>query len=324
MIKVGILGAGGIGNVHARHLRSMPEVEVLFYDVEAAKAEQFARAHDARKVATARALVDESDIIDLCVPTDVRGTVALEAIATGKPVFLEKPIAGTVKEGAVIAEAAANSGAKVGVGHVVRFFPEYREANRLVKEGKIGKPAAARARRGGGMPGKAGAIWFQDHSRSGGVLIDLGVHDFDFLRWTLGEADTVFAQSVGAKTMSGADYALTTIKFACGAVAQVESTWMDPGGFRTSFELCGSDGMIEFDSRQTVTLRTSTPSGTIREAPLSSGDDPFFRQLSSFVAAVQEGREPPVTVLEALKSLALAEAAFESAKTGKAVTPASL
>ena len=324
MVKVGILGAGGIGNVHARHLRAIPGVEVLFYEIDSSKADQFARAHDARRLNSAKALLAEADIIDLCLPTDVRSDLALEAVATGKPVFLEKPVAGTVADGAKIAEAAAKSGSNVGVGHVVRYFPEYREANRLVKEGKIGKPAAARARRGGGLPGKMGATWFQDHQRSGGVLVDLGVHEFDFLRWTLGEVSSVFARSVGAATMSGPDYALSTLKFEGGAVAQVESTWMDPGGFRTSFEFSGSGGMIEFDSRNVVTLKTSTAAGSSSEAPLSSGDDPFYLQLSSFVEAVGKGEEPPVGIHDGLKALAIAEAALKSAQTGKAIKPSNL
>jgi predicted dehydrogenase len=319
-MKVGILGAGGIGNVHARHLRAMPGVEVIFYEIDSGRSELFAKAHDVRPVKSAKALLEEADAIDLCLPTDVRSELAIEAIATGKAVFLEKPVAGSVESGRVIAEAAAKSGAKVGVGHVVRFFPEYREANRLVREGKIGKPASARARRGGGLPGKAGATWFQDHNRSGGVLIDLGVHEFDFLRWTLGEVETVFARSVGAATMSGPDYALTTLKFKNGAVAQTESTWMDPGGFRVSFEFCGSEGMLEYDSRNVTTLKTSSAGGSMVEAPLASSDDPFYCQLKAFVDSVANGTEPPVGIEDGIRSLAIAEAALKSARTGKPVT----
>ncbi len=311
-----------MGNVHARHLLSLPEVEVVFYDIDQAKAKSFSESHAVRALDSLEALLNEADVIDLCLPTDVRAGLALNAVATGKPVFIEKPLARTVAEGSAIAEAAAKSGSKVGVGHVVRFFPEYRTANRLVKEGKIGTPAAARARRGGGLPGKAGATWFQDHARSGGVLIDLAVHEFDFLRWTLGEVETVYARSIGVETMSGPDYAVSTLKFENGAVAQVESTWMDTSGFRTTFEIAGSGGLVEYDSRNAATLRTSTPSGSSAEAPLSGPDDPYYLQLKGFVSAVIEDTEPPVGLTEGLKALAIAEAALTSAKSGQAVRPA--
>lgn len=308
-----------MGNVHARHLFSLPEVEIVFYDVDAGRAKAFSETHKLSALDSFESLLSEADVIDLCVPTDVRAVLALKSVSTGKPVFIEKPLARTVADGAAIAEAAAKSGSKVGVGHVIRFFPEYRTANRLVKEGKIGTPAAARARRGGGLPGKAGATWFQDHTRSGGVLIDLAVHEFDFLRWTLGEVETVFARSVGAQTMSGPDYAITTLKFQNGAVAQVESTWMDPSGFRTTFEISGSGGLVDYDSRSAATLRTNTSSGSVAEAPLSGADDPYYLQLKGFVDSVIKGSQPPIGLEDGLKALAIAEGALTSAKSGKAV-----
>ncbi len=324
MARVGILGAGGIGNVHVRHLKAVPGVEVFVYDVDESRGRQFAEVHGVELCESSSSLYDRVDMIDLCLPTDVRETVSLEAAATGKAVFIEKPLALNVQTGVKIAEAAAKSGSKIGVGQVVRFFPEYRSAYRMIAEGKIGKPAAARARRGGGIPGKMGATWFQDHHRSGGVIIDLGIHEFDFLRWTLGEVETVFAKSLGAQTMSGPDYAVTTLKFVSGAVAQVESTWMDPGGFRTSFEISGSGGLIEFDSRTASTLKTSTAGISTSEAPLSSPDDPFYLQLKGFIESVVSGREPPVTLRDGLLALAIAEAAFLSAKSGKAYKPAAV
>src|SRR5688572_21354255 len=112
-------------------------------------------------------------------------------------------------------------------------------------------------RRGGGQP-KGEGMWFRDYERSGGVLLDLAVHDFDWLRWTLGEISQVYSRSLGITRGSGPDYALTTLSFASGAVAHVESTWMDPSGFRVAVEVAGSEGIIEYDSRLTPSLRTHT------------------------------------------------------------------
>ena len=174
------------------------------------------------------------------------------------------------------------------------------------------------------MPKGAG-LWFSDHSKSGGVLLDLAIHDFDWLRWTLGEVKSVFAKSLGAIRGEGPDYALTTLQFDSGAIAHVEATWMDPSGFRVTFEVCGSGGMIEYDSRFTPSLRTSVDgSPTVNEAPLDPTDDPYFNQLKGFVDAVRENREPPVTGFDGLMAVSIASAAIESAKSGKVVSPARL
>jgi predicted dehydrogenase len=117
------------------------------------------------------------------------------------------------------------------------------------------------------------------------------------------------------------DYALTTLTFESGCVAHVEATWMDPGGSRVTFEVCGSEGMIEFDSRRAPTLRTTTADGSRLEAPLGPEDDPYYLQLRAFVDSVKNGTEPPVSGLDGLQAVAIACAALESAQTGKVVAP---
>lgn len=164
--------------------------------------------------------------------------------------------------------------------------------------------------------------WFHDHHVSGGVLVDLAVHDFDWLRWTLGEVDHLYAKSVGAATMQGPDYALTTLTFESGAVAHVESTWMDPSGSRTTFEVCGSGGMIEFDSRTAASLKAHTGGTTRFEGPLAPTDDPYYGELRDFVDCIVNDSAPPVTAYDGFMALSIALAAVESAKTGKVAKPA--
>jgi predicted dehydrogenase len=321
-MRIAIVGAGGMGNVHARHHRNIPGVEPAVFDVDPERARTLAERWRIDVRDSFEDVLAWADAVDLCVPTPLHLELGLSVIAAGKALLVEKPIAGTLQDGAKLVNAAANAGVLLMPGHVARFFPEFSTANRLVREGGVGNPAAARTRRGGGMPKGAG-LWFADHSKSGGVLLDLAIHDFDWLRWTLGEVESVFSRSRSARTGEGPDYALTMLKFASGALAHVESTWMDPSGFRVSFEVCGSEGMIEYDSRNVPTLRTSVDgSPTVTEAPLDSADDPYYRQLSGFADAVREGREPPVTGYDGLMALALSEAATESAKSGKPVSPA--
>lgn len=327
VIRVGILGAGGMGNAHARHYRQMAEVELTFFDKSIEKTEAFAKAWGCPPAVTADELIGASDIVDICLPTDLHRDTGLKVIAAGRAVFIEKPLARSLEECAELINAAEVSGVPLMVGQVVRFFPEFKKAHDLVKRGAVGEPAAARMRRGGGRP-KGEDMWFRDYGRSGGVLLDLAVHDFDWLRWTLGEISLVYSRSLGLVRGSGPDYALTTLTFESGAVGHVESTWMDPSGFRTTLEVAGSGGILEYDSRLTPSLRTHIGGDgsprSIAESNYSSEDDPYYRQLRAFLKAVQSGGEPPITGHDGAMAVSIALAAIESAKTGRAIKPAGL
>ncbi len=318
MARIGILGAGGMGNTHARHYRGLGTVDLAIFDVDTEKARRLSDVFEAELASSFDELLQSCDAIDVCLPTDLHTTFALQSISAKKPTFVEKPIAGTLAEAASVVLAADAGGVPVMVGQVVRYFPDFRRGHDMVVAGKVGKPAAARMRRGGGPPR---AEWFLDHEKSGGVLIDLAVHDFDWLRWTLGEVTQVYSRSVGAQRGHGVDYALTTLSFESGAVAHVESTWMDPSGFRCTFEVCGSDGMIEFDSRNVASLRTHASGGSRSESLYAESDDPYRCQLRDFVEVVVGGGTPPVTALDGYAAVAISIAALESARTGRVVTP---
>src|SRR5947209_5797737 len=200
-MRIGILGAGGMGNVHALHTRRIPGVELVFFERDHAKSKEFSARHEAKPTSSAEELIGQADIVDICLPSDLHFEFASKSVAAGKAIFVEKPLTKTLEEGAKLVSAAAKANVPFGVAHVVRFFPEFREAHNVVTSGKIGTPAAARTRRGGPAPRKGADDWFMDHTRSGGVLLDLAVHDFDWLRWTLGEVKFLYSRSLGAKTL---------------------------------------------------------------------------------------------------------------------------
>lgn len=321
MLTVGILGAGGMGAVHARHYARMADVRLVFHDPNAEQAKAFQERFGAESSPSAEDLIARVEVVDLCLPTPLHVSLGLKAVAAGRAVFIEKPLAGSLEEGARLVEAAEKANVPLMPGQVVRFFPEFATGRRLVAQGAVGTPAAARVRRGGGAP-RGLDRWFLDHSKSGGILLDLAVHDFDWLRWTLGEVKRIYSRSVTAKAGQGVDYALTTMTFDSGCVAHVENTWMDPSGGRAAFEIAGSGGLIQYDSRQTATLRTHTEGKSVAEAPLLPADDPYYNELRQFVDAVQSGRPTPVTGRDGLMALSIALAARESALTDRVVCPA--
>ena len=315
MIRVGVVGCGGMGNVHARQYRKMSDVESFAFDLDAEKLKSFCETHQVTPTASFEDLLSKVDAVDICLPTDFHHQIALPTIASGLHLLVEKPMARTAAECEEMAIAADKAGTLLIPGHVVRYFPDFRKGHDLVKAGAVGQPAAARTRRGGKTPMGAGG-WFRDASRSGGVLFDLAIHDFDWLRWTIGEVTAVTARSVamtpGLHDGVG-DYGLATLEFENGAIAHVEATWLDPAGFRTTFEVCGSGGMIEHDSRREVAMRMTKESGLVTEGAITSSDDPYFRQLRGFINAVQGKTKPEVTALDGLKAVQIAEAVITSA-----------
>lgn len=317
-MKVGIVGCGGMGGVHANKYAAMSGVAMVAYDLDADRLGAFCSSRPVTAMASLDQLLSESDAVDVCLPTPAHTSVAVLSLRAGKPTLVEKPLGRTPADCDAMIAAAKEAGSLLVPAHVVRFFPEFRAAHDVIVQGKIGKPASVRLRRGGGAPK---ADWFLDSEVSGGILLDLAVHEFDWLNWTVGRPVAVESRSVRqGDTVKGAefrgDYALTTIKFDNGCVAHVESTWMDPAGFRVSIEASGSDGMVEFDSRNNPTVRTS---GGATENNYVAADDPYFRQLDAFVKAARGEMPPAVTAEEGRLAVHVACAAIESSQTGRTV-----
>lgn len=324
-MRVGVVGVGGMGMVHARKYALMNDVVLYAYDRNPDRLDVYCNQFNARPANSLEELIKNVDAVDVCTPTDAHRDVAMEAILGGKPVLVEKPMARTVEECRELIDAAEKAGVALMPGQVVRFFPEFESAHNAIVSGKIGRPATVRTRRGGRAP-KGSDLWFQDHSRSGGILLDLSVHDFDWMLWTFGDVETVFSRSVRlGNKVEGAefegDYALTTLKFKSGCLGHVETTWMDPSGFRVTLEVCGSEGLIEYDSRNVATLRVHDGAGSRQESNFNPQDDPFYRELKAFLYAVETNSTMPVAPIDGLKAVAIARAATQSAKCGQPVYP---
>jgi predicted dehydrogenase len=309
-----------MGTVHARQYAKMADVELAIFDLDAARLADLGAQTGATVVNSREDLVSWADVIDVCLPTDLHADACHAAIAAGRAVFCEKPVARDLASAVDVVKAADKANVPFMPGQVVRFFPEFARGTKMVRDGAVGNAAVARTRRGGGAPSGAGN-WFMDHARSGGVLLDLAIHDFDWLRWTLGEVTQVRARRTGKD--HGPEYALTVLTFASECLGHVEATWMDPGGFRTSFEVAGSEGLIEFDSRTAPSVRVATVDGRSTENPIAPLEDPYYQELRQFLNAVSTGGPVPVTGEDGLHALAISLAALESADTGRTVAPAS-
>jgi predicted dehydrogenase len=321
-MKVAILGCGGMGRVHGSKYQAMPGVLPIFVDRTPERAQELAEKLGGEAMDWPAAL-EAADAVDICLPTDLHIDAAIEAIEAGKPVLVEKPLGRTVEECDRLIAAANAKGALAAVAQVVRFFPEHERAHQAIVSGAIGRPASVRIRRGGKAP-VGSASWFQDHERSGGVILDLAVHDIDWLLWTLGPITRVTARCTGlgsAPSPASAigQHALMIFEHASGCVSHSEASWLDPRGFSTAIDACGSEGVVEFDSRTFAAVVEASGGEVKVGSPNSPEQDPYMRQLTAFLKMASEGAAPAVTLQEAREAVRVCMAAIESAHSGQPV-----
>ena len=323
MLKVGLIGAGTMGRTHKKAYDQLDHARVVaICDLQPEKAERIA-GPDVKVVKDYMEILQdpEIDVVDVCLPTYLHREVVLKASAAGKHVFCEKPIALNIKDAEEMSVACAKAGVKLGVGHVVRFFPDYYRLKDVIASGRIGEPKVIRTSRGGSFPSRKDN-WYADYSKSGGPIVDLIIHDFDFLLWLFGPVQRVFAKSVRGREMF--DHTFVTLRFENGIIAHVEGVWSAPAGtpFSTSYEVAGTEGLYEYSSGSSTPLILRTSEGeqrgkSVPRSPLTIS--PYAAQLSAFFEAIEKDQPVPVSAQDAIKALEVALAAYQSASTGEVV-----
>jgi predicted dehydrogenase len=277
-------------------------------------------------------LLPEVDVVDICSPTHLHYEMALKAAAAGKHIVCEKPLARTTRQAREIVRACKEAGVQLLVAHVVRFFPEYALAHAAVRAGQIGKPGVIRLHRGSYRPKKPAGNWFLDEVKSGGILMDLMIHDYDYACWVAGDVDLVSARRITqAHPEAPVDYGLVILSHRSGTLSHISGAWAyPPPTFHTHLEIAGDRGLIEFDSDSTapiqnLILRTGgadSPDVGLPSSPVS--ESPYTTQLKEFYSALAEGKPARVSAADGLAAVQIAEAALESAYTGQPVTLESL
>ncbi|MGQ9488416.1 MAG: Gfo/Idh/MocA family protein [Armatimonadota bacterium] len=324
MLRVGIVGAGTMGRTHASAYTKLPNTQLVgFYDADQAFAGRVAPQFGAKVFESYDALLQQVDMVDICTPTPTHLELVLRAASAGRHILCEKPLGRTLEQCEQMIEAVNKAGVTLMPAQVLRFFPEFKQAHDLVLAGAVGKPAAIRTRRGGPYP-RAANDWYADFEQSGGPILDMVIHDFDWLRWTFGEVDRVFAKALTFKKLDHIDYALITLRLNSGAIAHVEANWADPGGFKVDFEIAGDAGMIAFDSRFAMPLTVAKQDAggggggvAVPESPLA--EDPYMLEVQHFVDSVLAGKQPSITAEDGMKAVEIALAAIESVRTGKVI-----
>ncbi|MDO5729765.1 MAG: Gfo/Idh/MocA family oxidoreductase [Actinomycetaceae bacterium] len=315
-MKIALIGAGRMANAHISGL--LPHGDVGIYALE--NSDAFCEKHGIKKFNTLDEILQWADIVDICTPTDTHYEIAKNALNAGVHVICEKPLCRDSVDAKDLITTARNNGVKLFPAHVVRFFPSYVRLKNAVDEGKLGQLATLRFTRSGTFP--SWSRWFEDESRSGGLVMDLMIHDFDQAVWLAGPVREIFASQVERQTVDtkiAAAHCILTHEG--GALSHIRGLWGAlETQFCTSYHVAGDKGFMSYDSFNDPFV---TLNGTDRESahvvPLSTGDDPYALQIAEFVSAIQENGSPRVTSQDGAHAVELAEAAIKSITTGRPI-----
>ena len=247
-IRVGILGAGFMGSVHARALAKVEGVEIAgIYGRSENRAKPLADELGVPWTTDLNQLIDDPtiDAIDNCLPAAQHREPLERALANNKHVLLEKPIAMDLENAEAIVSAAAESDRVVLVAHVLRFWPEYVELRERVLSGDLGRPLQALAWRR--QPFPAWSALFANAELTGGGVIDQMIHDFDVLNWILGTPQSVVATGVRNPKSGGWDQVQVLLDYG-HASALVDGGAMMPESatFESALHLLCENGSLQY------------------------------------------------------------------------------
>jgi len=333
-LRIGLIGVGRMGRVYARDIASRVPGATLaaVADVNAAAAEEVAGEWSVpRFYPEPEALLDDPavDAVVIVSPTNTHRPLAIASLQRGKPTFCEKPPALSLAETAAIEKEVARTGVFFQMGFMRRFDAGYAAARRQVREGVVGVPVVFKS---SSRDPRRTSLEYADPRSSGGMIIDMGIHDFDLARWFMGEVRTVHA--IGGtlaypelKTVGDLDNAVVSLTFADGRLGVVDLSRNGIYGYDILTELLGTAGTLR------IGWLRYTPVMVMTEKKVAHDTIPHFMQrfaeaypaqLEDFAGNVLQGRPPAITLADGIEALRVALAATRSYQTGQPVEVASI
>jgi scyllo-inositol 2-dehydrogenase (NAD+) len=332
-LNVGVIGLGRLGRVYARDLAGrIPETRlVAVADPLGSLAKEVAEEFDVAKSFTdPLALINEPsvDAIVIVTPTHLHREHVIAAANSRKPTFCEKPPALSLAEVAQMKDAIAKSGVFFQMGFMRRFDPGYAAAKKQIEGGRIGQPLVFKATsRDPFRP----SLEYANPASSGGMLLDMGIHDFDLARWFMGDVRSVAA--IGATiaypelaTVGDIDNAITSMTFTSGKLGVVDLTRSGIYGYDISTEILGLEGTIRIGYlRETPIMVMTKANGVSHDTVpyfMERFRDAYTNQLQNFAQNVLQGRPAPITIDDGMEALRVGIAATRAREAGTTVTVA--
>lgn len=318
MFRVGIAGAGYIGIRHAEAYARLPGATVAAVCDTRADA---AAALATRCGAAACGSLDEVfalgiDALDICLPTHLHYPVAAAALERGFAVLCEKPMALRGEDALAMLRLSRSRGVPLMVGHTMRFDARWAALKRCLEEGAYGRLRALRLHRHSPVPSWSAGSWITDRERSGGLVLDLHIHDTDAACWLLGPPEWVFSK--------GDDFQMVTLYGYEGVCVTAEASWRPHQGFpfEHGFDAVMERATIRFDGECIYAVddggkRMLDPLGMGVDAGLYCHDDPLANEIAYFLRCMQGNLPFDICTAESsLTSLGIVEAERESIASG--------
>ena len=294
-VRVGVIGAGKMGQHHIRIWEQFPGVELIGF----ADPNELARAEVAKKFSVTgfadyHELLDQNlDAVSVVVPTTIHKEVALAAIEAGCHLLVEKPIADTVANGRDIISHAKKYDRRLMVGHIERFNPAVQMLREIISDGILGEVVTISSKRVGPYPGR-----IQDS----GIILDLAPHAVDIFCYLMNSAITQAFTIAGSRVHTHEDHASIMLKFASGQAGHIDLSWLTPHKVR-ELNVVGLNGVasLDFVAQSIVVYDKSWA----REAKVQK-KEPLLNELEFFLDIVKGKREPLVTGEDSLYALHVA------------------
>ena len=261
------------------------------------------------------------DAVSIALPTHAHAEATVAALDAGLHVLCEKPMALNLADAERMIEAAERSGKTLQIGHCIRFWPEYAKAKEIVDSGAYGRVLAATFQRLAATAARRTQSWFTNEQLSGGMPLDLHIHDTDYIQYLFGAPHAVCSAGVEA-THGGLMHIATHYCYDDGKLVTAEGGWamMPSFGFRMRFHIVLERATISFEHDRKPTLLLCPAEGDAMAPPLADGDG-YTAEIAHFAARLR-GENPPlvVTLEQARDSLRIVQAERESARSGRKVT----
>ncbi|HEV2107736.1 MAG TPA: inositol 2-dehydrogenase [Thermomicrobiales bacterium] len=334
-LNIAVLGLGRMGKLYAETIATrVPSARLV------AGADPDARARDAlsaafdipRLVANPTDVLswDDIDAVIIATPTSTHQELVVAAAGAGKAIFCEKPLALTLQAAKQALDAVERADVPLQIGFMRRFDTAYAKAHALIRDGAIGTPVTFKAvGRDPFCPDPA----YADPAKSGGLIVDMAIHDFDLARWLMGqEVERVSAEGgtlvcEDLRDVGDIDNALINLRFAGGGLGNVEVSRNAFYGYDIRTEVLGSEGALTIGAYQQTPLLLLNRSGAHHDVTpylMERFGDAYRAQIDGFVRSLRDGTSPTVTGSDGLAALAIAVAATRSYHDAKPIALAEL
>jgi predicted dehydrogenase len=317
MIKVGLLGAGFMGGTHAACYEALLAdggfKVTAVADIQTDKARVVAEKFGAKVFPTGMELINSGEVnfADICLPTYLHTEHALAAMECGCNVLIEKPVCLTEDEASRLMEMKRKTGAKVAVGHCIRFWKEYAYLKGISASGTYGRLVSGCFKRISPRPVWGWDGWLLDNSRSGSAALDLHIHDVDYVRYILGAPESV--KSEISCTGGNHEHIFSLYKYR-DAVVSIEGGWDYPScfTFEMEYRVKFDKATIVFNSSRNPSLVVYNEDGTILQPALErafEGESEglggniaslggYYNEIKYYLECLQQGRENEIAPLE--------------------------